>query len=173
MTDLKKSVGPDILRGFNCYVDGRSFAGQILKATLPVLKITTEDFKAGGMDAAVEVETGMEKLSASIEIAKYDPVLFPMLGLIDGNKVNITLRGAIDRDGETVPCWVVMTGSWNELNMGDWEAGKLVNLKVEMNLSYYQLLIDSAPVVHIDIPGMVRMIGGVDTLSGYRKALGI
>ena len=41
---------PRTLKNFTLQVDGRGYAGRITELTLPTLSVTTEDFRAGGMD---------------------------------------------------------------------------------------------------------------------------
>jgi P2 family phage contractile tail tube protein len=164
---------PQILRNMNLYVNGRSHAGVIGELMLPKLKLKTEDFQGGGMDAPIEIEVGMEKLEASATIHEYDAATYAMFGLTDGNQVNITARGALTQGDQVVPIVVVMHGSWNEIDPGTWKVGQKVEQKISMNLKYYSLSINNLPVVLIDIPNMKRVIGGVDALAEIKAAIGL
>ena len=164
---------PQVLRNMNLYVDGRSHAGVIGELVLPKLKLKTEDFQGGGMDAPIEIEMGMEKLEASATIHEYDATTYVMFGLTDGSKVNITARGALKQGDKVVPVSVVMHGSWNEIDPGSWKVGQKVEQKVMMNLEYYSLSINNLPVVLIDIPNMKRIIGGKDALAEIKAAIGL
>lgn len=164
---------PQVLRNMNLYVDGRSHAGVIGELVLPKLKLKTEDFQGGGMDAPVEIEMGMEKLEASATIHEYDAVTYGMFGLTDGSKVNITARGALKQGDKVVPIAVVMHGSWNEIDPGSWKVGQKVEQKIMMNLEYYSLSINNLPVVLIDVKNMKRVIGGKDALAEIKAAIGL
>ena len=164
---------PQYLKNMNLYVDGKGYAGRIEEITLPKLAIKTEEYRAGGMDAPIEIDLGMEKLESSFTVNEYDPALFALWGLVPGNMVNITLRGAFEQNGEYTPVIVTLQGSWKEVDMGTWKAGEKASCKVQVSAHYYGLSIDSAPVVLIDIPNMKRVINGVDKLAEQRAILGL
>lgn len=165
---------PEYLRAMNLFVDGKGYAGQVENVEPPKLTLKTEDYRGGAMDAPVEIDLGMEKLSCSFTINKYDPVLFALWGLAPGNMVNITLRGAMDDgSGKIKAVLINLTGSWKELDMGSWKAGDKSGLKIQVALKYYALAIDGKPVVLIDIPNMKRVVGGKDMLADVRKAIGL
>ncbi|WP_183142474.1 phage major tail tube protein, partial [Pseudomonas coronafaciens] len=50
---------PETLSNLNLFVDGVSFQGDVPSLTLPKLTIKTEEHRAGGMDAPVELDMGM------------------------------------------------------------------------------------------------------------------
>lgn len=163
---------PSVLKNFNLFVDGRGYAGRVEEVELPKLTIKTEEYRAGGMDAPVDIDLGMEKLECSFTLAEYDPALFAMWGLVPGNWVNITLRGGMDKDGVVTPVIVSLTGRWKELDMGSWKAGEIAKLKIQVSGRYYQLMIGTSAVVHIDLVNMVRLVDGVDHLAAMRAAIG-
>ncbi|GHT98386.1 hypothetical protein FACS1894126_3800 [Alphaproteobacteria bacterium] len=57
---------PKILKNFNVFVDGRGYAGRVEEVSLPKLSLKTDEFLAGGMDAPIEIDLGMEKLEADL-----------------------------------------------------------------------------------------------------------
>jgi len=163
---------PQVLRNLNLYVDGRDYAGRVDEITLPKLTLKTEEYRAGGMDAPIEVDMGLEKLEASFTVSDYDPNLFTKLGLAPGEMVNITMRGALDQDGAITPIRVTLNGSWTEIDMGSWSAGDKSELKVSIAARHYSLSIDNQDVILIDVPNMTRVINGVDALADIRAAIG-
>lgn len=90
---------PRLLKNMNLFVDGRGFAGRIDEIELPKLTLKTEEHRAGGMDLPVEVEMGMEKLESTFTISDYDPEVFRLFGLLDAENVQLTIRGAIQKQG--------------------------------------------------------------------------
>lgn len=164
---------PQIVRGLNVFVDGRSHAGVLEKAKLPVIELETEEHRGGGMDLSVDVETGMKPLRAELTFSKLDPLNYGLLNLSNNGQVNFTLRGSLDQDGRRVPVVLVMQGSWTKIDTGDWQVGKKINKTAALSLRYYALTIDGVPVVLIDVLNMKRIIGGVDQLSDHRKNLGL
>ncbi len=164
---------PKILKNFNAFVDGRGYAGRVDEITLPKLTIKTEEHRAGGMDVPVEIDMGMEKLEAELTFAEYDVELFRLFGLIDGNAVSLTLRGAIQADGEAEPIVVNLRGSFREVDAGTWKAGDKATLKCMVAVRYYRLTINGDSVIEIDAENMIRIIGGEDQMATIRQAIGI
>ena len=164
---------PKILKNFNAFVDGRGYAGRVDEITLPKLTIKTEEHRAGGMDVPVEIDMGMEKLEAEITFAEYDVELFRLFGLIDGNAVSLTLRGAIQADAEAEPIVVNLRGSFREVDAGTWKAGDKATLKCMVAVRYYRLTINADSVIEIDAENMIRIIGGEDQMATIRQAIGI
>lgn len=164
---------PKILKNFNVTVDGRGYAGRIDEVVLPTLTIQTEEHRAGGMDAPVDIDLGMEKLEAEMTFAEYDLELFRLFGLVDGNAVSVTLRGAIQSSGEAEPVVINLRGSFKELDAGTWKAGDKATLKCMITARYYKLNINGEDIIEIDAENMVRVINGVDQLASVRSAIGI
>lgn len=164
---------PKILKNFNAFVDGRGYAGRVDEVVLPKLTVKTEEHRAGGMDAPVEIDMGMEKLECELTFAEYDIELFRLFGLVDGNSVAITLRGAIQSDSDAEAIVVRLQGSFRELDSGTWKAGDKATLKCMMAVRTYKLEIDGDEVVNIDVENMTRIINGVDEMVSIRNAIGI
>ena len=55
---------PRKLKNFNLSIDGTSYLGEATEFTQPKLTMKLEEFRSGGMNGAVEVNMGMEKLQA-------------------------------------------------------------------------------------------------------------
>ncbi len=125
------------------------------------------------MDVPVEIDMGMEKLEAEITFAEYDAELFRLFGLVNGNSVSVTLRGAMQAGGEAEPVVVSLRGSFRELDSGNWKAGDKSTLKCMMAVRYYRLNINGNDVIEIDAENMIRIIGGEDQMASIRQAIGI
>ena len=76
------------------------------------------------MDAPVSIDMGMEKLEASFTISEYDKDILKQFGLISGNGVQVTLRGALQDDATTSPVIVKLRGMYTEMDMGKFSAGE-------------------------------------------------
>ena len=165
---------PKVLKNFTAYVDGRGYAGRVAEIELPKLTLVTDEHRAGGMDAAVDIDMGMEKLEATATFSEYDPALFRQFGLVEGANVALVFRGAQQKGSETAePVVVTMRGGFKELDQGSWKPGEKTALKTGIAIRYYKLQIGGETVVEIDIDNMKRIIGGVDQLASQRTALGI
>ena len=167
---------PRKLKNFSVFVDGRGYAGKVEEITLPKLTRKMEEHRAGGMNAPVEIDMGMEKLEAELTFSEYNEDLFKLWGLVDNAGVNIRAKGALEADDENkqvTPVEVVFRGRWRELDKGGWKAGDNTTLKVSVAASYYKYSSDNTELVEIDVPNMIERIGGVDRLKQQRAALGL
>jgi P2 family phage contractile tail tube protein len=165
------STASSILKNFALFIEGFGYSGNLDELQLPALKIKTEEYRAGGMDAPIDLDMGMEKLEASFTLSKFDTWAMSALGQNVKN-VSMTARGALeDLDGTVHEVVVKMTGKCTASEPDAWKAGSLPKHKFTYSLIYYHYAVDGAPVHIIDIPSMVRIIGGVDQLAAQRSAL--
>ncbi len=164
-----------VLKDLNLIVDGRGYAGRIEELVPPKLTVKTEDVRAGGMDAPVQVDMGMEALTCEFTLVDYDPDVLALFGLAPGQATQLTMRGAAEneQDGTVNPVVVNVRGRIKELDPGTWKPGEKATLKAVMTLTYYKLTYDGRELHEIDVPNMVRRIGGVDQLAARRAALGL
>jgi P2 family phage contractile tail tube protein len=125
------------------------------------------------MDATASVDMGMEKLECGFTLVEYDPELIKQFGLVSGNAVAITLRGALVDDTTTTPMVIVVRGMFTELDFGKFKAGDKGTLQCNIACRYYSLEIGGNALVEIDIDNMTRVINGTDQLTEVRAALGI
>ena len=160
---------PEVLKNMNLSVDGVGQAGAIKSIALPEIAYSVEDYKAGGLDMPIEIETGMEKLSLSFTVNRIDSRL--QAGL--GQSVSYTVRGALDEDGQVKPFVIKMRGRANKVARGALEAGTMAETTVDVNLRYYEEIIDGKTVTKIDAERMIRLINGVDQLADQRAAIGV
>lgn len=164
---------PRHLRNFNVMIDGRGYAGRADEATLPTLALATEEHRAGGMDAPVDVDMGMELMELSVVLSDYDESVIAGFGLL-GAGVPITLRGAIQRQGEEAqPVVIKMLGGLKSREVGTWSTGGKQTTTLTYSLRKYSETINGVEYVNIDVENMVRVINGTDQLASQRAALGL
>jgi len=166
---------PQILRNFNLFVDGTSYAGKVDELMPPKLTIKTEEFRAGGLDAPVQVDLGMEKLECSWSMVEYNRDVLALFGLLSSDPVQIVFRGALQRQGEdAVAVKLTVRGVVKEQDPGTWKAGdKPAAMKFTSACTYYAEEIDGVVTKEIDIENMTRVIDGDDQMASLRDALGI
>ena len=158
----------------NLIVDGRGQAGKVTEVTLPKIAQKLEEHRAGGMDAPVEFDMGLEKLEASFTLAEYNAKVLKLFGLTLGNNTPITIRGySEDELGFSQTIVAKMRGRLKDQDPGSWKPGDNAELKGAISCTYYELTINGKTIYEIDVPNMVRKIGGVDQLLRQRLALGI
>ena len=165
---------PRILKNMNLFVDGRGYAGRVDEIELPKLTLKTEEHRAGGMDLPIEVDLGMEKLESNLTLSDFDPEVFRLFGLLDKQDTPVTVRGAIQRQGESAQAVVVaLRGGWREIDSGTWKPGDKSTLKVAVAVSYFKLTIAGQEIVEIDAINLVRKVGGTDQMADIRNAIGM
>lgn len=164
---------PRHLRNFSVNIDGRGYAGRADEVTLPTLSLATEEHRAGGMDMPVEVDMGMEVMELSIVLSDYDEQVIAGFGLL-GAGVPITLRGAIQRQGEQAqPVIVRCVGGLKSRDPGTWSVGGKQTTTLTYSVRKYSESINGVEYVNIDAENMTRVINGVDQLASQRAALGV
>lgn len=164
----------DILRNVNLFVDGRGYAGRVQMVQLPKLTVATEEHRAGGMDAPVEIDMGMEKLEASWSMDSVDDEMLRRWGLAADSLTPCVFRGALQSEDASVRAVAAhCLGMLREVDYGDWKPGEKSTLKCTMAVRRYRLEIDGDVVHDIDVANMVRIVDGTDQLAAQRAALGI
>jgi len=164
----------DILKYLNLTVDGRGYAGKIEEYNPPDLTLSTEEFRGGGMDAPVDLDMGMEKLTCSFVITSYDANVLALFGVKKGSGVQLTARGSLESlDGTTTPVIHNMHGKLISVARGTWGSGKKPSLTITQSLRYYREQHGSRTICEIDPINMMRVIDGVDQLDEHRANIGI
>lgn len=164
----------DILKYLNLIVDGRGYAGKVEEYNAPDLTLTTEDFRGGGMDAAIDIEMGMEKLACSFVLTSYDADVLALWGVKKGSGIQFTAKGSLENlDGVTTPVAHAMTGTLISMARGTWGSGNKPSLTINLGLTYYRETHGQRVINDIDVINMVRIINGVDQLSEHRANIGL
>lgn len=164
----------NIRKNLNLFVDGRGYAGQIEEFNAPKLALKTEEFRAGGMNAPVELTMGMEKLETDFSLISYDADVLSLFGVTEGATVPFVAREALESfDGTVTPVVHTMRGKIKEIDPGTSKAGDKPTLKITMGLVYYKLQHGDKTVQEIDVENMIQTINGADALAGIRGALAI
>ncbi len=165
----------NILKNLNLFVDGRGYAGKVTDIELPKLTMKTSEYRAGGMDAPIEVEMGMEKLETSFTLNGYDPSVLSLFGLAPGQRKSLTLKGSLmdEATGIEKPISINLRGMMREVDMGTWKPGEDATLKISVALTYYKLVHGGIVIYEISPENMMRVINGIDQLAITRANLGV
>jgi P2 family phage contractile tail tube protein len=165
---------PSKLKNMNVFNNGASYLGEVTSVTLPKLTRKMEDYRAGGMLAPVAIDHGLEKLEIEVKCGGIMRDAIGQFGATQVDAVLLRFAGAYQRDstGEVDAVEVTMRGRWSEVDMGDAKPGEDTEHTLKCALSYYQLSINGAEVVLVDIINMIERYNGVDVAAAQRNALG-
>jgi uncharacterized protein len=164
----------DILKQYNLFVDGVGYAGQTQELQLPNLSILEEDFRAGGMDAPIGIDLGMEKLEMSFTLPGSSVHVLSRFGLASGSQTKLTARGSLESFGGGITAVVAaMAGKIKSVEPAAWQGGQISAWAYTVSLSYYRYE-QAGQVIHeIDVLNMKRVINGVDQLAQHRANIGL
>ncbi|ALI04576.1 phage major tail tube protein [Pseudomonas sp. FW306-02-F02-AA] len=165
---------PQTLFNTNLFVDGVSFAGDVPSLTLPKLTTKTDEYRAGGMAGAIEMDQGLEKMEASFVTKGVRRESLKHAGLADGSAFNATFRAAFKgQKGAITAVVATLRGRLKEVDLGDWKAGDPAEIKHAIAVAYYKLEIDGRLMYEVDMVAGVQVIDGKDQLAEVRSALGL
>lgn len=166
---------PRKLKNMNLFNDGISYVGQIEEVVLPQLNRVMEEWRAGGMNAPIKTDQGMEALSMEWTCGGLMDEPLRQFGITQHDGVLLRFAGAYQRDdsSKTAAVEVVVRGRHENIDMGTAKVGDNSPMKVTSALSYYKITIDGEEIIEIDIINMIEKVNGVDRLADQRKAIGI
>ncbi|WP_421865155.1 phage major tail tube protein [Motiliproteus sp.] len=166
---------PRKLKNINLFNDGNSYVGQIDEVVLPVLTRMMEEYRAGGMNAPIDIDQGMEKLTMEWTAGGLMDDVLKQFGITAHDGVMLRFAGSYQReDSSQVDAVEIVTrGRHTGIDMGTAKTGEGSPMKVTSSLSYYKLTINGEEVIEIDVVNMIEKIDGVDRLADHRKAIGI
>jgi uncharacterized protein len=166
---------PSKLKNFNVYGDGNSWLGQVSEITLPKLARTFEDYRGGGMDAAVKIDMGGQPLECEWTAGGLIRDALRSFGATQIDAFQLRFLGAYqsDSNGKVQKVEISMRGRHEEIDMGAAKAGDENSHKFKTAISYYRLSVDNFVEVEIDVMNMVFTVGGLDRLGDVREAIGI
>lgn len=166
---------PKKLRDFNLFGDGNNWQGQIAELSLPTLARVVEDYRGGGMDGAVELDMGQEKIEFEWTAGGLISEIFDAYGASRIDATMLRFAGAYfsETDATTTTVEIVVRGRHREIDMGTAKNGESNEIKVITSCSYYKLIIDGEEVLEIDLPGYVFKVRGEDRLADRRAAIGL
>lgn len=166
---------PRVLKHFNLFNDANSYLGVVESIKLPKLSRKLEDFRGGGMDGAVGIDLGQEKLESEFACGGLMTQVFEQYGTTKVGGVLLRFAGSYQADDTAAisSVEVVMRGRHAEIDMGDAKAGDKGGLTVKSSLTYYKLTVDGKEIIEIDLLNMIFIVNGKDMLAEHRKAIGM
>ncbi len=86
------------LKNFNLFNEGQNYIGKVPELALPKLTAKMEEFRAGGMDAPIDIDLGMEKLEMEWTIGGFEAQVLKQFGTLTHNGVGLRFAGALQSD---------------------------------------------------------------------------
>lgn len=168
------AVIQDVLKNMTLFVDGRGYAGQVKEITLPKLVTKTEELRAGGMDAPVKIEMGMDPMDLEFSLISVSGDILKSWGLAPGNTLPLTVRGSlVSEDATEKPVTISMRGHIDEVDLGTWKPGEAAELKAKVSLRSYKFEHNGELIHDVNPEEMRRVINGTDQLAQTRINLGL
>lgn len=167
---------PRKLKNFALYVDGTSYLGQCEEVTLPTLSRKMEDFRGGGMNAAVGLDLGMDSaLEIEITLAGWEADITDSFGAPTHDATLLRFAGALQPDDSAgvIPVEIVCRGRLSEINPGTSKSGEKTERSYKFRCSYYKETVAGKVTMEIDPVGMKEVVNGHDRMESVRAALGI
>ena len=165
---------PKRVTNFNLFVDGKGKAGLAEEVTMPDVVAATEEYQGGGMAAPIDILMGtLEKMDADFTMKGMDADTLKLFGVVEGNDVPLTFRGALHGEGGAVePMVATMRGVITKVELGSLKVGENTT-KFNMNVRYFKLELNGEVIYDIDVMTNTVIINGVDQTADIRSALGL
>jgi uncharacterized protein len=167
---------PKFLKRFSVTFGVSDFSAVCDEVSLPKIKFKTEEYRGGGMDAPIEIITGLEKLEATFKFAEQTIEGYLSAGVTLAGLMTVTVRGEMSSpEGETDTLVAILRGLVKTVDPGTMKPGdpKSANQTIEMAVMSYVLTRGVVPLIAIEIKNGKTIIGGFDQMEQARKNLKI
>lgn len=162
------------LRNFNVTFGVSDFSGICEEVTLPKIKYKTEEWRAAGMDAPIEIPVGLEKLEATFKFGEQTIEGYLSAGVALSGLVTATIFAHISSmDGASEPLVCILRGWMKGIDPGTFKAGdpKAATQTLEMSVLSWVMTRGAVPLVTIDVMRGITMHGPLDQHEAARKNL--
>lgn len=164
------------LTNANVYINGASFLGKAEEIDLPKITAKMAEHKALGMQGAIELISGFEKMEARI---KWNSVYADVMGLMANpyQVHSLQCRSSLEnytaagRTGEA-PVVCFMRGQFKEVPAGNFKQHDNVEMESRLAVTYMKVEINGVPIVEFDALANIYKVNGVDILANYRANIG-
>lgn len=163
-----------LLKNCNLHVDGYGLAGRVLEFDPPSGNMKTEEYRAAGMPAPVEIEMGFEKQEAKFVLGGFIKETLKLYGLSTGQNKSLTMRGTlVDGDGTKHSIRVQMQGKIKVFNPGTFKPGEMAKFEHGVAIDECKWYHDEELIHHLAPAKAIWIVDGVDQMEQERKNLGL
>ena len=156
----------------NAYLNGATLIGRLEEIEMPNIKLTTEDIKALGLFATIEMPTGLDKMEAKLKWNAIYQDNFKAQSPI--KSCSLTIKSNMKSQGsggvlKDIAVTVTISGVFKEIPLGTIKGQeKMDGLTHVMTVYYVKLEVDGAQVYEIDVFNNIAKFGDVDILENFR-----
>jgi P2 family phage contractile tail tube protein len=154
-----------------------SLLGRASEVELPNITAVMEDFEAMGMNAKLELPTGIDKMEAKIRWnSKYPEAEARYSSVYDAISLQVRSSSSIYEGGSRVqeqPVVIFLRGTPKNSTGGTFKQNAFEGKETDLNVTYYRLRINGFDLVEIDALNNIYKVNGVDKLANFRANLGI
>lgn len=143
---------------------------------LPTLQEMYADHHPGGSRVAIEVNVGIEKLTATFTLAGIDPIMYQQFGVNSRAQNTYTAYGVIrdKRTGLLSQSKAIIRGRLGQIEPDANKRGELTGHNYGINeILHYELYVADAEVLYWDFFTQELRQAGVDQNAEERRLLGI
>ena len=155
-----------ILRDMNILVDGIGNIGVSKSVELPKVEFLTTE--RGGAMAVEEVVPLIKAMNAKISLNEYNTEAFSAANKVFGTGTTIFIKGSTVQGDVKTPILATLKGKVKLLENPLPEAGKEVEMNMEISVTAYSFEIDGKKKIDIDVENMICVIDGVDLYAELR-----
>lgn len=160
----------------NVYINGASFLGKAEEIDLPKISAKMAEHKALGMQGAIELPAGFDKMEARIKWNSMYPDVMSLMA--NPYKVHaLQCRSSMEvytaagrASQQPVVCF--MRGQFKEIPTGNFKQHDNVELESRLTVTYVRLEINGVPKIEFDVLANIYKVDGVDILGQYKANIG-
>lgn len=156
----------------NAYLNGETLIGRLEEVELPSIKFTTDDVKALGLFATIEMPSGLDKLEAKL---KWNAVYGDNFKSESPLKAcSITVKSNMKSQGaggvlKDIPVTVTLSGVFKEIPLGTLKGQeKIDGLQHVMTVYYVKLEEAGKQIYEVDVFNNIIKFGSEDILNEFR-----
>jgi phage tail tube protein FII len=137
----------------------------LLDLKLPALEESYVDWSPGGGPVGSEVETGIQKLEATFNLAGWTPEVMTLMAATTRQRQMFTIYGVLNdrRSGTKLEAKSIMQARLGRVNPTNFQRGQLQQHEYSIkSIIHYELYVDEKEIYYWDMFTNEFRVGGVD-----------
>ena len=168
---------PRKLKHLNTFINGENWVGLIESFTLATLNKKFEAYRGGGMIGAAKIDMGYEDdaFDVSFVLGGFEDKVIRQHSADKIDAVQLRFSGGYQRDdsGDVSIVEIVCRGRYSGVEQGEQKTSENTQTTVNMNCTYYKVIVDGETIIEIDVLNMVEIVNGKDMMAAHRRAIGL